>query len=119
MNLSNVTEFAGAAVVIPIAIALIKSIWLGMPERAVIACVFALSLGWGVVLWYAGEVPIGGSHLPEWITGVLVTAFAASGLREHVTTLAPALSNLALLQPKPPAPDVEPIPIGDPAPPTA
>ncbi len=40
---------------------------------------------------------------PTVIVQVLMTA-AASGAREHATTLAPRLSNLALLQPKGTAP---------------
>ena len=108
MNLTNIAAFAGAMVVIPMLLAFLKSAWPRKPDgspgeipsQLIIILVLVLSLGWGLVLWSAGEVAVGGSHLPDFITQVLVTAFAASGLREQAVTLLPTLSNLALLQEK-------------------
>lgn len=111
MNATSITEFVGAMVVIPMILAFLKSAWPRKkdgsegepPGNLIIVLVLAMSLAWGFVLWSAGQVAIGGTHLPDFVIQVLVTAFAASGLREHATTLVPTLSNLALLQEKSPA----------------
>ena len=110
MDFTTVAEFGGAALVIPMILALVKSAW-DVPTRYVQLLVVALAAAWGGVLVYGGQITF---DAPTFIIEVLMTAAAASGTREHATTLAPGLSNLALLQPKGTAgtPPVAPPPAG-------
>ena len=101
MNLTNAAELGGAAIVIPMILALIKSVWLTMPDRFIMVTVAALALAWGGVLVYSGELH---TDLPTFIVSWLLTTFAASGVREHAVTLVPSLGELALLEKKPATP---------------
>lgn len=101
MNLTNAAELGGAAIVIPMILALIKSVWLTMPDRFIMVTVAGLALAWGGILVYSGQLHV---DLPTFIVSWLLTTFGASGVREHAVTLVPSLSDLALLEKKPTPP---------------
>ena len=96
MDYTNLSELAGAAVVIPIVIALLKMIVPKLRNQITVLVVLILSCAWGVVLAYAGQVPWRGADLPGFIIQILVTAASASGARELATTMVPGLSKLSI-----------------------
>lgn len=81
-DFSTVAAFGGAALVIPMVLALIKSLW-AMPARMVPIACLALSVAWGALLWGTGYLD---TDVPAFVVAALITAAAASGVREYRDT---------------------------------
>lgn len=90
MDLTQISLFAGALIVLPGLMAIIQSA-VSIPVRIVLPIYLLMSVLWGVVLYFSGQISF---NLAAFVIQSIVTAFGAAGVHQQLPTFVPATSAL-------------------------